>query len=76
MLIRIQRNGAITAIALVLCLIGDAHAADKPSGWRCALVRNAVAVYGESAALAWARAHGWSDSRIAEAKRCLMAVSQ
>jgi len=76
MLIRIQRSGAIMAIALVLGLIGDAHAADKPSAWRCALVRNAVAVYGESAALAWARSHGWSDSRIAEAKRCLMAVSQ
>jgi len=76
MLISMKLRCAIMAIALVLGLIGDAHAADKPSAWRCALVRNAVAVYGESAALAWARSHGWSDSRIAEAKRCLMAVSQ
>lgn len=64
------------AIALVLGLIGDAHAADKPLGWRCVVVRNAVAVYGEAAALAWAKGHGWSDSRIAEAKRCLVGVNQ
>ena len=75
MLISIKLSGAIMAIALVLCLIGQAHAADKPSAWRCALVRNAVAVYGETAALAWARAHCWSDSRIAEAKRCLGGVN-
>ena len=56
-------------------LIGQAHAADKPVGWRCVMVRNAVAVYGEAAALAWAKKHGWSDNRIAEAKRCLGSIN-
>ncbi|HEX9471424.1 MAG TPA: hypothetical protein VF957_17995 [Bradyrhizobium sp.] len=37
----------------------------------CPAVREAVKVYGEAAAEQWARAHGASDTRIEQAKRCL-----
>lgn len=52
-------------------LIGKAKAADRPVGWRCAIVKKAVAVYGEATALKWAKDHGWSDSKIIEAQKCL-----
>ena len=37
----------------------------------CPAVREAVKLYGETAAEQWARSHGVSDARIEEAKRCL-----
>jgi hypothetical protein len=37
----------------------------------CPAVREAVKLYGEAAAEQWARAHGISESRIDQAKRCL-----
>ncbi len=37
----------------------------------CAHVRAMVDKYGESAATAWARAHGWSEEKIKAARACL-----
>ena len=37
----------------------------------CRVVKRAVALYGEAAAEAWARAKGFSDKDIERAKRCL-----
>jgi hypothetical protein len=65
------------AVALVLC--APAHGAETNPNRRLALlsrvtcpaVREAVKLYGEAAAEQWARSHGFSDRRIAQAKRCL-----
>lgn len=53
--------------ALTLCLFITPAQAGVP----CWVIRQAVAAYGEDTALAWARAHGYSEIKIAAAKRCL-----
>jgi hypothetical protein len=73
-----------TIICLALALGAAAHGAESapdqsPPNHRLALlsrvtcpaVREAVKLYGESAAEQWARSHGVSESRIEQAKRCL-----
>lgn len=37
----------------------------------CAAVRSKVALYGEAAAEAWARAHGYTEAQIVAARACL-----
>lgn len=37
----------------------------------CETVRAYVATYGEAAAFRWAKDHGWTKERIAEARKCL-----
>jgi hypothetical protein len=37
----------------------------------CPAVREAVKLYGETAAEQWARSHGVSETKIEEARRCL-----
>jgi hypothetical protein len=67
----------ILCVALVLCT--PAHAEETAPNHRhallsrvaCPAIREAVKLYGETAAEQWARSHGVSDSRIEEAKRCL-----
>lgn len=61
----------IIVVGVVLSLTNSASAADRPRGWRCAIVQKAVAAYGEVAAIQWAKNHGWSDSKIIEAQKCL-----
>ena len=41
----------------------------------CPAVREAVKLYGETAAEQWARSHGVSDAKIEEARRCLKSGS-
>jgi hypothetical protein len=68
-----------TIICIMLVLCTAAHAAETGSNHRVALlsrvtcpaVREAVKLYGEVAAEQWARAHGVSEPRIEQAKRCL-----
>jgi hypothetical protein len=67
----------IIGIALMLCT--PAHGEETAPNHRvsllsrvaCPAVREAVKLYGEAAAEQWARSHGASESKIAEAKRCL-----
>ena len=73
-----------TIICLALALGTAAHGAENTpnqsspnhrlallSRVTCPAVREAVKLYGESAAEQWARSHGVSESRIEQAKRCL-----
>jgi hypothetical protein len=72
-------KATILCIALVLCAPARGEETN-PSNHRqhallsrvaCPAVREAVKLYGETAAEQWARSHGVSDTRIEEAKRCL-----
>ena len=56
----------IVVIALAVMLIG--HGPRTPS---CVLVAPLVLLYGKEAAIAWARAKGYTDAQIADVqKRC------
>ena len=57
----------IYAILLFTSLLAAAPA----EGISCRIVKRAVALYGEAAAEAWARARGLSDHDIERARRCL-----
>ena len=67
----------IMCIALVLCT--PAYGEETTPNHRhallarvaCPAVREAVKLYGETAAEQWARSHGVSEPRIEEARRCL-----
>ena len=67
----------IICTALVLCTpaygqeSAPTHRHALLSHIACPAVREAVKLYGETAAEQWARSHGVSDARIEEAKRCL-----
>jgi hypothetical protein len=71
----------IISAALVLCT--PAHAEETTPNHRhgllshiaCPAVREAVKLYGETAAEQWARSHGVSDAKIEEARRCLKSGS-
>ena len=57
---------------LVLLTIGvRARAAEEPR-IACWIVRQAVAAYGEDGAMRHARARGYSERQISEARRCLI----
>ena len=66
-------------IAMALALCTPAHGAESTPNHRLALlsrvtcpaIREAVKLYGAAAAEQWARGHGVSDQKIAQAKRCL-----
>jgi hypothetical protein len=68
-----------TIVCIMLVLWTPAHGAETSPNHRLALlsrvtcpaVREAVKLYGEAAAEQWARAHGVSEPRIEQAKRCL-----
>jgi hypothetical protein len=67
----------IIGIALMLCTpvhseeTAPNHRISLLSRVACPAVREAVKLYGEATAEQWARSHGASESKIAEAKRCL-----
>ena len=67
----------IVCTVLVLCTPAYAEETTPPhrhallSHIACPACREAVKLYGETAAEQWARNHGASDARIEEAKRCL-----
>jgi hypothetical protein len=64
-------------IALLLCspVHGEETAPNHRHGLltrvACPAIREAVKLYGETAAEQWARSHGVSEPKIEEAKRCL-----
>jgi hypothetical protein len=68
-----------TLIFIALVLGAPAYSEDAAPKHRIALisrvtcpaVREAVKLYGASAAEQWARSHGVSETRIEQAKRCL-----
>jgi hypothetical protein len=47
------------------------HRLELLSRVACPAVREAVKLYGETAAEQWARGHGVSEARIEQARRCL-----
>ena len=53
---------------LLLTILLASSPADEIS---CRIVKRAVALYGETAAEAWARVRGFSDKDIERARRCL-----
>lgn len=55
----------VVTLALFCLITSPAHAMP------CWAIKQAVAIYGESAALQWARTHGYSERQIEQAKRCL-----
>jgi hypothetical protein len=55
------------AIALVSALLF----ADAAHAFPCAVVKKAVAQYGEAAVESWARAKGISEREIEKARRCI-----
>jgi hypothetical protein len=67
------------AICMALALGVPVYGAEKSPNHRLALVnrvacpavREAVKLYGEAAAEQWARAHGFTETRIEEARRCI-----
>jgi hypothetical protein len=63
-----MRSCGVTVIALVLTLPELARGEDA----RCVQVREGVAKYGQAVAIRWARASGYSDAQIREARRCLV----
>jgi hypothetical protein len=68
-----RRADAAMAIALI-CALPALHAAEGPCPTRhvaCWEVRLAVNRYGEDAAAAHAKACGWPEAKIAEARKCL-----
>src|ERR1700682_6410178 len=75
--VRWLMKAAIICIVLVLCTPArGAETSPHPrlallSRVTCPAVREAVKLYGEAAAEQWARAHGVSEIRIEQAKRCL-----
>lgn len=63
----------LLSVALII-LMGKAHSADAarlPAGYSCADVIENVKRYGYWPALIWARANGFTEAEIREAKRCL-----
>jgi hypothetical protein len=71
-------KATILCMALVLCAPAHGEETTAPnhrhallSRVACPAIREAVKLYGETAAEQWARGHGVSDTRIEEAKRCL-----
>lgn len=54
----------IAAIALALLLVG--HGPKAPS---CVVVVPLILLYGEPAAVAWAKSRGYSDAQIADVKK-------
>jgi hypothetical protein len=70
-------KATITCIALAFSALAYGeettpnHRVALLSRLTCPAVREAVKLYGEGAAEQWARAHGISESRIEQAKRCL-----
>jgi hypothetical protein len=50
---------------------GPNHRLALLSHLTCPAVREAVKLYGEAAAEQWARGHGVSEARIAQARQCL-----
>ena len=72
----------IIGIAMMLCTpaFGEEatprnHRVALVSRVACPAVREAVKLYGETAAEQWARSHGVSDAKIEEARRCLKSGS-
>ena len=75
-------KATILCMALVLCTPAHGEETTPPnhrhallSRVACPAVREAVKLYGETAAEQWARSHGVSDAKIEEAKRCLKSGS-
>lgn len=56
----------IIVVGVVLSLTNAASAADRPRGWRCAIVQKAVATYGEVAAIQWAKTTVGLTARLSE----------
>ncbi len=52
------------------------HASVRAEDARCQDVRVAVASYGSTAALAWARRNGYSEEQIKQARRCLIRTTR
>ena len=55
----------------VLVILGCLVTVDAFAAVSCAQVRAGVAQYGYTRAVAWARAQGYSEASIREAKACL-----
>jgi hypothetical protein len=72
--IRFATAVAIAALLLAGLLLSGAHAADlpcPPKRYACWQVRLAVDTFGEAATVAHVKACGWSEAKIAEARKCL-----
>jgi hypothetical protein len=73
--IHVASGVALAALAVLAgLLLSGARAADlpcPPKHTACRQVRLAADTFAEAAAVAHARACGWSDARIAEARKCL-----
>lgn len=57
-------------VLFLLIAFADANAPVNPNGLFCDVVKAYVRVYGEEAAIKWAKRHKWTDARIAEAREC------
>jgi hypothetical protein len=70
-------KATIICLALILCTpalgeeVAPKHRIALMSRITCPAIREAVKLYGAAAAEQWARGHGVSDQKIAQAKRCL-----
>jgi hypothetical protein len=60
----------LLAVLVLLAIGARARAADEPR-IPCWVVKAAVAAHGEEGALRHARARGYSERQISEARRCL-----
>jgi hypothetical protein len=60
----------LLAVLLLLAIGARARAADEPR-IPCWVVKEAVAAHGEEGAMRHARARGYSERQIREARRCL-----
>lgn len=70
----INRRGLVVLLVVVIgwAFIARARAADLQLPYSCDTIRYVVSVYGEKAALNWARSNRWTRGQIATAKRrCL-----
>lgn len=63
--------GVAAAVIMVTAVTAAGAEPACPKNLKCWQVRAAVATFGEPAAESHVRACGWSDAKIAEARKCL-----